>query len=153
MTTAPAPVNRRAARVLLLDGRDRVLLFRGGDPANPEAGTWWFTVGGGVDRGESLADAAARELFEETGLLRPATDFGEPVHEEVSPFSFGGRMIVQSNTFFVLRVVAHEVDTQGFEQLETDSILEHRWWHREDLRATTDSVYPRCLVELLDRVA
>ncbi|MCU1595695.1 MAG: MutT/nudix-family hydrolase [Frankiales bacterium] len=151
MTTAP--VNRRAARVLLLDGLDRVLLFRGGDPANPGAGTWWFTVGGGVDRGESLVEAAARELYEETGLQRVPSDLGEPVHEEVSPFSFGGRMIVQSNTFFLLRVVEHEVDTKGFQQLETDSILEHRWWRREDLRTTTDSVYPRCLVELLDRVA
>ena len=62
-------------------------------------------------------------------------------------------MIVQSNTFFVLRVIEHEVDTRGFEQLENDSIFEHRWWRREDLRATADSVYPRCLVELLDRVA
>lgn len=151
MTTAA--VNRRAARVLLLDGQDRVLLFRGGDPANPGAGTWWFTVGGGVDRGETLVDAAVRELFEETGLRRESSDLGEPVHEEVSPFSFGGRMIVQSNTFFLLRVVEHEVDTQGFEQLESDSIVEHRWWPREDLRTTQDSVYPRCLVELLDRVA
>lgn len=151
MTTAA--VNRRAARVLLLDSHDRVLLFRGGDPANPDAGTWWFTVGGGVDRGESLVDAAVRELFEETGLRRMPSDLGEPVHEEVSPFSFGGRMIVQSNTFFLLRVVEHEVDTQGFEQLESDSIVEHRWWPRDDLRTTQDSVYPRCLVELLDRVA
>ena len=148
-----APVNRRAARVLLLDDRDRVLLFRGGDPAAPEAGTWWFTVGGGVDPGESLVDAAARELFEETGLRCSPADLGEPVHEETSPFSFAGRVIVQRNTFFLLRVPSHEVDTVGFNQLENDSIVEHRWWPLGDLRTTADSVYPRCLVELLDRVA
>ena len=145
-------VNRHAARVLLIDEQDRVLLFRGGDPAAPEAGTWWFTVGGGVDPGESLVAAAARELFEETGLRCDLAELGEPVHEETSPFSFGGRDIVQSNTFFLLRIPGHDVDTGGFEQLESDSIVEHRWWHRDDLRATADSVYPRSLVELLDRV-
>ena len=147
MTTTA--VNRRAARVLLLDGHDRVLLFRGLDPAAPEAGTWWITVGGGVHPGESLVDAAVRELYEETGLRCTAADLGEPLHEEVSPFSFGGRAIVQSNTFFVLRVDAHEVDTVGFNDLENRSILEHRWWSLADLRATSDSVYPRCLLDLL----
>jgi hypothetical protein len=33
--------------VLLLDDAGRVLLFRGGDPAAPERGTWWITPGGG----------------------------------------------------------------------------------------------------------
>ncbi|MFD0349338.1 hypothetical protein ACFQ0M_31470 [Kitasatospora aburaviensis] len=36
------PKRRRAARILLLDGQDRILLFRASDPAVPEV-TWWFT--------------------------------------------------------------------------------------------------------------
>jgi 8-oxo-dGTP pyrophosphatase MutT (NUDIX family) len=42
---------RRAARVILIDERGRVLLLRGSDPGRPEAGTWWFTPGGGVEPG------------------------------------------------------------------------------------------------------
>ena len=149
---ARAPV-RRSARVLLLDASDRVLLFRGGDPSNPGAGTWWFTPGGGVDDGESLVEGAVRELFEETGLRCAAADLGEPVHDEQSEFDFAGRRFTQHSTFFVLRVPTHEVDTSGFEELEASSIVEHRWWAREELRATPEVVYPRELGALLDRVA
>jgi 8-oxo-dGTP pyrophosphatase MutT (NUDIX family) len=145
-------VERRAARVLLLDGADRLLLFRGGDPANPAAGTWWFTPGGGLDPGESLAEGARRELFEETGLRCDEADLGTPVHDEHAVFDFAGMTLSQHSTFFVLRVDAHDVDTSGFEALEASSIVEHRWWPREALRSTKDVVYPAGLADLLDRI-
>jgi 8-oxo-dGTP pyrophosphatase MutT (NUDIX family) len=149
MTTT---VERRAARVLLVDARGRLLLFRGGDPSRPEAGTWWFTVGGGLDEGESLVEGASRELFEETGLRCRVEDLGAPVHEEHSLFDFAGRTLAQHSTFFLLQVDAHEVDTSGFEELEASSIVEHRWWTRDELRTTSDTVYPEGLADLLDRI-
>ena len=75
----PLPVPRLAARVLLLDEGSRILLFRGGDPAAPERGTWWFTPGGGLEPGETRHQGAARELFEETGLRVSPDSLGEPV--------------------------------------------------------------------------
>ena len=53
-----------AVGVLLLDG-DRVLLVQRGRP--PQVGRW-TVPGGGVELGESLEEAALRELREETGL-------------------------------------------------------------------------------------
>lgn len=148
----PTPVARSSARVLLLDGRDRLLLFRGRDPQRPEGGTWWFTPGGGVDPGESLVEGAVRELFEETGLRCRPGELGEPVHADETLFDFAGQRITQQQTYFVLRIEAHQVDTSGFTELERSSIVEHRWWKRAQLRSTRDVVYPRCLNELLDRV-
>ncbi len=145
-------VERRAGRVLLVDRAGRVLLFRGGDPADPSRGTWWFTPGGGLDAGETPAQGAARELFEETGLRCAPVELGVSVHAEESEFDFGGRHYVQWQEFFLLRVDSHDVDTAGFEQLEADSIVEHRWWGRDDLRETTDELYPVGLADLLDRL-
>jgi 8-oxo-dGTP pyrophosphatase MutT (NUDIX family) len=148
----PAPVDRRAARVLLVDAHGRVLLFRGHDPARPGAGSWWFTVGGGLDEGESHRDAALRELTEETGLVVSPEALRGPVHNEVAEFSLGGTSYRQDNEFFVVEVDRHDVMTEGFSAFEDVFVLEHRWWSRTELRSTSDVVYPETLADLLDRL-
>ncbi|HET9257284.1 MAG TPA: NUDIX domain-containing protein [Pseudonocardiaceae bacterium] len=71
---APAP--RVSARVLLLDQADRVLLLHVRDPAEPER-HWWELPGGGVEPSETLAQAAIRELAEETGIVLPELMLGQ----------------------------------------------------------------------------
>src|SRR4051812_49765394 len=100
---APAVVPRRAARVLVLDGAGRVLMLHGFDPAVP-AVRYWFTVGGGLDDGETSVSAASRELYEETGLVVPPERFGAPVHHDVAEFGFAGVRYRQEQDFYLLRV-------------------------------------------------
>jgi len=143
-------VERRAARVLLVDARERVLLFHGCDPSDDTAGSWWFTPGGGLDPGESPAAGAARELREETGLRVVPADLGAPVHGRVATFRFAGGRYRQTEDFYLLRVEAHDVDTSGFNELENRAVLGHRWWTAAELQATGDRIYPAELPELLE---
>jgi ADP-ribose pyrophosphatase YjhB (NUDIX family) len=143
-------LDRRAARVVLVDGADRTLLLRGGDPARPGL-RWWFTPGGGLNDGEGPAEGAARELFEETGLRVEPADLGDPVWHQVTEFSYDGRQYRQDQDFYLLRVTEWQIDTAGFDAEEQRTIDAHRWWSAAELDATDETIYPEELAELLRR--
>ncbi|WP_035846060.1 NUDIX hydrolase [Kitasatospora azatica] len=140
---------REAARVLLLDAADRLLLFRGFDPAEPTR-TWWITPGGGLEPGEESRQAALRELAEETGLT--GIELGPPVAEELAVFSYAGRPYEQRQVFYLARTGLTDpaaLDSSGCEPEEREQLRESRWWTVDQLRATTEQVYPERLAELL----
>jgi 8-oxo-dGTP pyrophosphatase MutT (NUDIX family) len=134
--------------VLVIDADDRVLLLHGFDPARPGE-PYWFTIGGGAKPGESLADAAARELGEESGISASAADLGQPVWHEVTRFSFDGTSYRQEQDFFLLRVSTPEVSTDGLADEEAAVVDGHRWWTIAELEATAELFYPQELPRLL----
>jgi 8-oxo-dGTP pyrophosphatase MutT (NUDIX family) len=140
--------DRRAARVVLVDRADRTLLLRGGDPARPGL-RWWFTPGGGLNEGETSAEGASRELFEETGLRVDPGDLGEPVWHQVTQFSYDNRRYRQDQDFYLFRVPEWQVDTTGFDIEEQRTIDDHRWWSVAELESTAETIYPENLADLL----
>jgi 8-oxo-dGTP pyrophosphatase MutT (NUDIX family) len=145
------PIHRRAARVVLVDGAGRVLMFRGFDPASPES-PYWFTVGGGLDEGETTAEGAVRELREETGLdVRPES-IGGPIWHETAEFPFDGRWYRQEQDFYAVRVDSWEVSLEGLDAEERRSIDRHHWWSIEELATTRERFYPEELPILLREI-
>lgn len=143
-------IDRRAGRVLLVDRAGRALLLYGVDPARPGE-RWWFTPGGGLDGGETPAEGAARELFEETGLRVDPAELGSPVWHETAEFSYDGLLYRQDQHFFLLRVTDWQVDTAGMDAEEQATITEHRWWSAEEIETSAEQIFPIGLAELLRR--
>jgi 8-oxo-dGTP pyrophosphatase MutT (NUDIX family) len=144
---ASGVVDRTAARVLVLDEDNAVLLLHGYDSARPDRGTWWFTPGGGLDRGESAEDGARRELYEETGLA--AGDLGPIVHRRTVEFEFENVSYRQRESFFCVRAPHFAVDDAGWSEVEVRTVLGHRWWTVAELRATGDAIHPPELADVL----
>lgn len=140
---------RPTARVILLDAEDRVLLMKGRMPAARDGPGAWFAIGGGVEPGETPAEAAMREIVEETGIL----DFQlgqllwrrEGVLRMPEPTLF-------KESYFLARCEGAEPDRSGWQALERELVDDIRWWRRDELLLTPDRVFPPGLADLLEDV-
>lgn len=133
---------RRSARVILVDTADRVLLLESGD--------LWFTPGGGIEAGEDTRQAAARELWEETGLRVPPDGLGPLVGETSGYADLGWSRGMFSDSYYFLRAPAgFVVDTSGFQEVEAAAVTGHRWWTVDEIAAAPKSVVPWDLARLV----
>lgn len=146
-----AMVEGRAGRVLPVSPAGRVLLLRGGDPARPDAGEWWFSIGGGCEAGESTAAAARREAFEEAGFALGA-DLGPVVARRRARFEFEGRWYDQREDYYLVRVSSEAVSTDGWTRVEQRVVSGYRWWSLAELQSSPEAVYPEGLHELLAKL-
>ena len=137
---------RRAARVILLDPDNRVLLMRYDDP--PPNGRHWSTPGGGLNAAERYPAAALRELAEETGWSDIEL-LGE-VYRHSFVMEFAGKMIRQSERLYLARTDQACRAIQGVEAMHaSDGIAAWRWWTLAELDATREQVWPSGLAGLI----
>jgi 8-oxo-dGTP pyrophosphatase MutT (NUDIX family) len=132
---------RRAARVLLFDPAGRLLLLKGRLPSAPDAPGWWFTVGGGIEPGETVREAAAREIVEETGFTDATLgdvlfESDEILHDRKQ------RPVRHRSTFLFARCGGGEPSRAGWQALENEFVDDIRWWTPDELAAMADPVYP-----------
>lgn len=140
---------RPSARLLVLDGAGRVLLFRFVHKKGALAGQdYWATPGGGVEEGETFEQAALRELEEETGIQVPSVGAQVGQGEFVLQLP-DGEYVVADERFFVVRASSASLSRDGWSVRETQVMADQRWWSQDDLAQTSATVWPKNLLTML----
>jgi len=143
--------DRPTAHVLLVNAQDQVFLIN--THFDPELGLEprWLTPGGGIDAGESIHEAAVRELLEETGLSVSQEDLGELWWQTSGRWDWSDGIHYQTYTdsIFLLRVDDFELSNDLWTPEEHRDILESRWWNVSELIASGERVGPHGLAERL----
>jgi ADP-ribose pyrophosphatase YjhB (NUDIX family) len=140
------PHLRPAARAIILDPDDRVLLCRF-DFTDRGGPVVWAAPGGGVEPGESLLDALRRELTEEVGLEL----IGTPPHvwhqEVVAAGHAAGYDGVINDHFLVRAAAFYPRGALSDAELAAENVSAIRWWAWDELMsyAGTDLFSPRAL--------
>ena len=117
MCASPIP-----AVIAVVLHKDQVLLVRRANP--PDAGLWGFP-GGKIEYGETVKDAATRELLEETGVRAQARD----VITTVDVLVRNSSSAVEQH-YILIAVQCHWVSG---EPVAGDDALEARWFPVADL--------------------
>jgi 8-oxo-dGTP pyrophosphatase MutT (NUDIX family) len=133
--------DRDAVRVLLVSPQGRLLLIKyrntGKDGVTHPC---WTTAGGGIDEGETIESAAAREIVEETGIRGVAVG---PIVWYCEDSRRSGDWQVCHKEHFVVAVSPTEaLYEHGWTEHERGEILEMRWWSAEEILLSRETIYP-----------
>ncbi len=138
-------VPRLTVKLLLLDEQDRLLLIHSRDPRTGQE--CWYPVGGGIEPGETVQQAAGREAGEETGLVE--LPVGAPVWIRDHTYRYGGREVEVHEEWLLHRVKNFHPAPAALTDYESKTIQGFHWWSIGDLATTTDTIFPPRLGHLV----
>lgn len=146
-------VERDVVRAVVLDSAERVLLLQVGELGNPEFGTAWELPGGGIEAGETHAQAVIRELREETGIVITAEQIATPTWRRDVIYDYRGARRLQHEAISLVRLAGptpaiQSVLRDGFEQQD---LFDARWWSTDEILSSSEWFYPRSLPSMLVR--
>ncbi len=140
---------RPSARLLVLNDKDEILLFRFVHKRGPLAGqNYWATPGGAVEVGETFEQAGLRELEEETGIKYSKLSPEVAQREFVLQLA-DGEHVEADERYFIVRPAVEQLSFVGWTDLEVEVMAEHKWWSWKQIADTDETIWPDNLLTIL----
>ncbi|WP_336012377.1 NUDIX hydrolase [Acinetobacter calcoaceticus] len=140
---------RKSSRLLVINENHQILLFQFTHTNDALAGqSYWATVGGGLEEGETFEQAACRELYEELGVVRQNVD----THVAIRNFEMmlpSAEVVMSNERLFIVFIKNEEVNTANWSEHEKLVISKSRWWTFDELSQTQEIVYPNNIPNIL----
>ncbi|MDI3452969.1 NUDIX domain-containing protein [Acinetobacter sp. V89_4] len=140
---------RKSSRLLVLNESHQILLFKFTHTNDALAGqSYWATVGGGLEEGETFEQAAYRELYEELGVVRQnvGTHVATRNFEMMLP---SAEIVISEERLFIVFIKNEELNTANWTEQEKLVISKSRWWTFDELSQTDEIVYPNNIPKIL----
>jgi 8-oxo-dGTP pyrophosphatase MutT (NUDIX family) len=141
-------LRRSTARVLPVDREGRVLLQLAHGLLHGDRR--WLSIGGGLESGETLAEAAVREMREEAGIIVDPAALGRPLGTTVIRYTvFGLLPMTDYLTYFAIAVDEAVLSFAHQSPLERRTIEAHQWLTADELdrrpERLSDDALPRMM--------
>ena len=142
-----SPNLRRAARALILDDDDHVLLVKFVFPSGIVA---WALPGGGLEDGEATLDGLRRELHEELGLT--GVEIGPHIWSRTHVIPMATGHDGQTDHIHLMRLPRFDPRPLiGWDRLRDEYVHDMRWWSPGEIAAAAGVRFaPRRLAAFLD---
>ncbi len=140
-------ITRNAVRILLLNDKNELLLMHveGFDISITEGKRnkqFWCTIGGGIERRETMEQAALREILEETGIEEQNIKLGPVVwHSEVDLMLKGTLTRLKEN-FVVARTTIQNIALHQPTEDEKQTVKELRWFSLDAIKNSHEVIFP-----------
>lgn len=146
---------RNSVKIILINDRKELLLLSTDDEKIKNLdgnynGRFWQLVGGKIEKGEKIFQAAKRELFEETGLKECDVEFyPNVVWEGILKLNMHGIETTINQKFIVAKAINNNISLKNLINEEKESIKSFKWFSLNEIKHSSDIIYPIDLPEYL----